>query len=71
MDINEIFQILHRCDMKLLERRRQRKDAVANQVVRRQRAKPEVQKDNHPNYTKLKTQYKTTEKNQRKKENLT
>ena len=36
--------------MKALERRRQRKEAVANRIIRRQRAKPDIQRDKHPNY---------------------
>ena len=35
--------------MKVFERRRQRKQAIASRTVRRQRAKPEVQRDKHPN----------------------
>ena len=49
-DLNERFQLLHRCNMKALERRRQRKEAVANRIIRRQRAKSDVQRDKHPNY---------------------
>ena len=49
-EINERFLLLHRCMMKALQRRKQRKAASANRKVYKQRAKPEIPRDKHPNY---------------------
>ena len=49
-DINERFQLLHKCMMKALQRQRHRKVANANRKAYRQRAKPEIPRDKNPNY---------------------
>ena len=49
-DINERFQLLHKCMMKAVQRRRHRKVANANRKAYRQRAKPEIPRDKNPNY---------------------
>ena len=49
-DINERFQLLHKCMMKAVQRRRHRKGANANRKAYRQRAKPEIPRDKNPNY---------------------